>query len=315
MANICHLDYHLFEFQKVEEVIKANKNFVLPENYSSVDEFCEDFKEQSHLDNISIGKPDDAFPIVDKMVEKFFSESKVKPEDVQYIVYVDQYFSTDEKASIPHGIAKKYNMEDAVVFNLHQGCGSSLTAMTLANKLLTEDDKYMIVLSACFVPNVELRYIVTTVVGDAVSMVVLNKSKGDIQLLADRTRSEGTMSLNYYNNINKELDAIAVIRVGIKTIKTMLKENNITIDDIDKMVPQSIHYNAYLNIYSNFLGIESEKIFLDNISKGGHLGDVDVIRNIKDYSDAEKNKTVLLYGLGGPVGKDKNFNALLLKIK
>ena len=156
----------------------------------------------------------------------------------------------------------------------------------------------------------------TTIVGDALGIVVISKDESDIELIDVNSKSSGIISYNILNNVNQEIDVITVIKKGVETVKELLERNKISILKIAAFIPQNINYNIYTNIYAKFLGIPKERMFLENIPKGGHLGDIDIIRNLKDFKEKnilKKGDYIVLYGLGGPIGKDKDYHAILAK--
>ncbi len=104
-------------------------------------------------------------------------------------------------------------------------------------------------------------------------------------------------------------------------MKRVLEKKNVKITDLLKIIPQNINAFAYEKLYTSLLKIDKSLFFLKNIPNGGHLGDVDLIRNLTDYfvelelqePSLDESETILLYGMGGPEGKDKNYHAILLE--
>ena len=79
-----------------------------------------------------------------------------------------------------------------------------------------------------------------------------------------------------------EMDFIMRERLLIGNIKklvvNLLERNNLKRNDIRKFIPQNVYYLFY-RLYAKSFNVKLEKFFLDNIAAGGHLGDVDSIRN------------------------------------
>lgn len=322
MASINYLDYQIFDLVTIEDFFNMcqipQKELV---GYKSKNDFVKDFKDKSNIHRISIGKADKAYCICRQMVEVFFEKTSISPKDIDSIILVDPFSTTTSFGSIPHCIAKEFNCEHANIFILNQACGSSFLCMSLADNFLKKEDSFMLVLSTCFAPNIDHRLSHTSIIGDAIGMLVMQKNnEGDILIRNSKTISDGTNSYNKYYNVHDELDAITIARIGTQTIKGLLEKENQPINSISKIIPQNINAFAYTNLYSKFLKVPPSIFYLDNISEGGHLGDVDIIRNLKDYSrlieENQYNKeNILLYGMGGPEGKDKNFHAILVDYK
>lgn len=320
MASISYLDYQVFDMITIEDLFSKCE---IPQEellaYNSKEEFVKYFKEKSNIHNISIGEVNKVYHICRDMIEDFFIKTSILSKDIDAIILVDPFSTTASSGSIPHCIAKEFNCEHANIFILNQACGSSFLCMELAENLIREKNKYLLVISTCFAPNINGRLSHTSIIGDAIGLLVLQKNnKGKVIIKNSETQSDGTNSYNKIYNIDKELDAITIARTGTQTIKRLLKKEKISIDSIFKIIPQNINSFAYTNLYSNFLKISPSMFYLDNIPNGGHLGDVDIIRNLKDYLELIKNKetdcfNILLYGMGGPEGKDKNYHAILVQ--
>jgi len=66
------------------------------------------------------------------------------------------------------------------------------------------------------------------------------------------------------------------------------------------------------------LSIEPSKFYLDNIKDGGHINDVDLIRNAKDFLDKEKqnkkNIRLLMYAIDLVKTLDINYHLISLNI-
>jgi 3-oxoacyl-[acyl-carrier-protein] synthase III len=76
------------------------------------------------------------------------------------------------------------------------------------------------------------------------------------------------------------------------------------------IIPQNINKSGW-NYYCQVLNYPIENVFLDNCNDG-HMGDVDIIRNITDvnkYKKLESGKYALVYGLGTGL----SWNALLIR--
>ncbi len=95
-----------------------------------------------------------------------------------------------------------------------------------------------------------------------------------------------------------------------RMILDLLQRNNLSVNDIHKYVPQTIHYLLY-RMYAKSINVKLDRFFLDNIPKGGHLGDVDSIRNLKDaflkYNETKGSK-YMLFTLGDKCWMARRFH-------
>ena len=323
MAIISYFNYHLFDLMDVNDFFdKCSVPAFEIELYGNKENYINDFVSKSSIHKVSIGDANKAYEISKEMVRRFFIKTKINPEDIECIIYVDPFGTTAHLGSVAHVIAKDFKFEHANVFILNQACGSSFLCAALADNFIRKEGKYLMVLSACFSPDINHRLSHTSIIGDAIGLLVLQKSdEGEIRVVGSTTQSDGTNSYNKINHIDSELDALTIAKTGSKTMKKVLGQEKVRISDLLKIIPQNINAFAYEKLYTSLLKVDKSLFFLKNIPNGGHLGDVDLIRNLTDYfrelklqkTTLDDYETILLYGMGGPEGKDKNYHAILLE--
>ncbi|GEM_PF-5424106 len=197
MAIISYFDYHLFNLMDVNDFFaKCSIPPAEIESYGNKEEYINDFVSKSNIQNVSIGDANIAYEISKTMVEDFFNKTKISPADVECIIYVDPFGTTAHLGSIAHVIAKDFKFEHANVFILNQACGSSFLCTALADNFIQEKGKYLLVLSCCFSPNIDHRLSHTSIIGDAIGLLVLQKSDiGKIRVMASTTQSDGTLTI------------------------------------------------------------------------------------------------------------------------
>jgi 3-oxoacyl-[acyl-carrier-protein] synthase-3 len=91
-----------------------------------------------------------------------------------------------------------------------------------------------------------------------------------------------------------------IVNVGAELIKSLVKKNHLTLKDIALIIPQNISASGW-NFYCQMLEFPKERVFLDNFDDGGHMGDVDIIRNITEIRKRELLKPrdfAVIYGIG-----------------
>lgn len=327
MAKILYSDYYLPNKRvDLKETVKANETIPLPEGYTTKDDFCEDFAEESKLKEIAVENEKDVVQIFNSLLSKFFAEFPISPFKIKYIFYtnpLNNYLANG--ASVPYYLQAKFRMEQAAVLIIDQKCATSLFALEVARALLQKDNNSCaLILSPCFLKKMDERFIQFTVCGDAAGIMLVKAGdhQEGFEIIDFLSLSDGSFSLNRYETSPGEWDGhagsvndrIKIIEKGIGVINDLLAANGLDTGDLKLLIPQSVNYYAYY-IYSRLLKIPIEKVFTDNIPFGGHLGDVDTVRN---FTDVKRNRNfkegdnVLLYGLGSD-GTDLNYNALLLR--
>lgn len=305
MAGIVHADYYLPErFMTVKEVL-ANSPGLRLQPGESLDAFCETFSQQSGLRRISIGDSKEALPVFAKLLRTFFEKSAVSPGDIAYIVVTDPdnifHSKTVNTASC---LQIEFGMSSATIVYLRQGCAGTLMALGMLNRLLTKERRYGLVLSSSFAPSMERRFLTYSMWGDAQGIAVVGFGEPSFEIVDWNARSDGSTSYANFTNSPPPFtsaDRIVMTKRGVEVMRELLARNHLTFSDLAMVIPQITHYVTYASVYAGLMGVPRDRIFLDNMSAGGHTADVDIIRNVHDVLEKRppaKGSYFMLYGIG-----------------
>ncbi len=304
MASIFYVDYHIPDtLIPVEDVFKNCTDSILPGQYDSFDDLYETLRKVDGLDRITIENKEPAIRTFSDLMSNFLRNKNVDPMDVSYIFFNhSRYFVTDDGVSIPYYLRQEYGLGNASIFSLQIGCAGSTIASVLATGMLSLNDKgkYAIILSNSYFPEMEDRYIGYTIMGDGAGIMVISRESADYDIIGFDSITDGLASYEQYYGIGnaKEID---IPYVGMKFAKNFLSNNGLRPSDIYMMIPQNISTTLLRNMYLNYMSFPVDKCFLQNIPNGGHMGDVDVIRNLKDFTDMYSppiGALVLLFAIG-----------------
>lgn len=113
------------------------------------------------------------------------------------------------------------------------------------------------------------------------------------------------------------LNRMDMINKGGTFLRASLKKQNLTFNDIEKIITANVRYDVFNDLYSKLLGIDPEIFFLDNVPYGGHINDIDLIRNLKDYllktAEKDKKEYLLMYSPDVELSSDINYHLITLK--
>ncbi len=265
--------------------------------------------------NIYIENEKDEIAMLNVLAERFFQQSPVSPQDISHLIYASPYNAHMGDIYVPYVLHKLCKFQNTSVMRIDQQCVSAMGALEIAAALV-DSGKGTNIMIACLSrePDMEARFLGNTIVGDGAGLMIVGKDNGQARIIDYVSVSDGSYSYNAYHNKKEEADFLQDVRRGTDTVTKILRATGREIQDIKVIIPQNVNYSVYY-LYTRFLGIEQEKMYLKNIFNGGHLRDVDTIKN---YVDAVNDNTLqdgdqcMLFG-SGTHGNDATYNAILLE--
>jgi hypothetical protein len=213
-------------------------------------------------------------------------------------------------------------MANAVILPLIQLCASSVIAMGIAGKLLNEHE-YMLIVSAQRCPDLKGRFVGFSVMGDGLSLALVAKGPGTVTIGRWSAYNCGDTSFNKMNcgavsqksTLNLQR---SIIGNGIAFLERSLADMGCRLDDIAAFIHPNTNYDVWNKIYPQLLNTTGDLFYTDNISDGGHINDVDLVRNLKDYllgAHARRPLMVMVYAIDLGESFDINYHLLLLESK
>ncbi len=234
-------------------------------------------------------------------------------EDVK-IVIVATFTPDKETPAVSAEVAKAIGIkEDAICFDLNAACSGFVYSCSVVNGLLEQyKEKYALVIGSEVISNVmELTDRSTAILfGDGSGAVVLKKednlSFGAVSgFVGDE---EDVLSIS--NETKKlQMDGQAVFRFATekmtKAIKQILDENNLTLDDIDIIIPHQAN-KRIIDLAVKKLGCDYSKFFL-NLENYGNTSAASIPMALYE-ANIKENKKVLCVGFGAGL----SYGAVLL---
>lgn len=272
--------------------------------------------DEANLDYICIENEKNEIEIFIQLIQQYFDSTNTSRDEITYLMYACPDNIWIGNVQIPYFLLEYFGMKNATAILLDQMCATTLEAINMGSALIDSKraDKVMI-LSITHGDLLENRYIGKTVVGDGAAIMVLGQDNVIVDIKDVLSKSNGTYSLQAWKNNFEQTSPEQVVKAGAQLIKDILKKNNLTFDDVKMIIPQNINQHGFA-LYADILGISAKQFFTDNIPFGGHLSDVDTIRNFTDllikdgnYNQGDK---FILYGLG-TIGKDRVYCSVLLE--
>lgn len=311
-----YLDYYIPDTViEIDEILKDTKL-----DYGAK----ENFKSETKISNIASfdGNEGSVLKAYINMVDNMFVKTNVDSKSIAFLVCGSELLLNNPNYSIAHYLKHKFKMENAVILPLLQPCASSVFAMGLLGKLL-KNNQYAIVLSGVNLSNKHRsRFLDFTVIGDGLSLVLVSGSPGICEVDSWYTHSFSDSSIR---KVEEKLETRILLNFrkdmisnGTKFIINSMASKGITFDEIEKFISGNVRNDVFERLYSLTLGISSNLFFLDNIPFGGHMNDVDIVRNLKDYLknrvDVNQQKYIILYAPDLQASYDVNYHLIILKM-
>lgn len=304
----------------VEEYVKMLSDSFLRDIAVDRNDLTGILKNSIGIKHIYIDDRDNEAEIFGRMLEKYFAEGHASPGEIDFIIYTrgdslakgDPWSMTEDACiNVPYEVQKKFKMNRAQVFNVEQVCAGTLVGARIAYSFIGDGSaRKVVLLSGNFFKKPESRLMGGLgLVSDGLGIMEISSGDRGLELVDFAAATDASMTM--VKDFKKGTNPATIVNYGSTLIKSLVKRNNLTLKDISLIIPQNIS-NSGWNFYCQVLEYPKERIFLDTFNDGGHMGDVDIIRNI---TEAGKRKLLapqdyaILYG----IGTGTSWNALLLR--
>lgn len=305
MAGIKYLDYYIPQNKTTVSDLLTNSS----KSNKEQDE-CEKYYNSCSVERISRWKDEPILEVVCGMIERLIHESGINAKDVKYLFMANPRFAIQNLVNVPYYIKEKFDFENMSIIFLNQICASSIMAFGMASQLIGLKQECAMVLSLNAMNDHE-RIRNFTVAGDGAGVALIGNDNCIFSFENFLTKSFGKNSLNRYDFDKAPMTGLQIAKVAVSFIRQIFHEAEVDIADINQIIAQNTN-RMQLEIFEKLLKVPENFIFKENISKCGHIGDVDTIRNLKDFEKSERGR-YLLYASGLYETEDIFFAELLLK--
>ncbi|AAK76879.1 3-oxoacyl-[acyl-carrier-protein] synthase III [Clostridium acetobutylicum] len=293
MSKILYADYYIpSNIISAKDILLNSESFLLENSSSDVIEAANKYIRDTKLSEIAVEKDYDIINIFSAMLSKMFEKIDVAPCKIRNIFYTSyDNYNYNDYVSVPYYLQEKYKLSNAAVMVLNQQCASTLQAIRMADCInRTEKGAYSLIISPAFLDKSKDRYTGFTIVGDGAAIMLIgddNKGEG-FKIVDTFSISGGYTSWYCYENFNKakrnKYDEMKIRLIMYKSFNQLIK-----------------HFKKYEPWFKNSKFIigqsvneKLEKEYLGNLGTlyknyyGGHIEDVDTIRNLKDMINSAK---------------------------
>jgi 3-oxoacyl-[acyl-carrier-protein] synthase III len=286
--GITYLDYYIPESTiDIRDYFNSIKlpNFIT-NNYNSYEEFVEENVNNYECKKIPVELKKTPYEMYEYLINKYF-QNKSDLKDIDLVIFTGQLLKYKGlNYSVPHRIIDNFNMNNAMVLEIYNYClGIPSSIYTAKNIMLNDENiKKVMIVSNSFVDDMQKRYLSgTSILGDGAAILILEKTPYNIikDYIYFNDGSFNSFMLNNSVGISSK-SFMQYIDWGIKTIQKIIKKNKLEIKEIDQFLIQNTH-KLIAHFYAKKLAININKIYLKNLQRYGHIGDIDFVLNLKNY--------------------------------
>jgi 3-oxoacyl-[acyl-carrier-protein] synthase III len=249
------------------------------------------------LEKINIENQLDKAEMLGLLIEKLFNTGKVVPAAIDLIIIVEEV-RTNPTESLGKYLQHKFKMDNAFVLNVSGNhCANVAVAWDLVRAFSGSLHNTILILNATSTEKSVDRIIGSYgLLSDGAGLMLLQNQSGICSL-----RDSVILSNGLLNKVDMNQDySLIHLRYALGSIHKLLERNSIGPEKIKRVISQ----NANPLLLTNAMieaGIDSRKIYMENLGRVGHMDSVDFIVNLKDILSAnilEKDDYVLAFNMG-----------------
>ncbi len=307
MAKILYTDYHL-----PGNMVPTGKYFEMvdipvPKIYSSKEEYSEAFIKQNKVEYVGIENRFNLVEIFSDMLTKLFENTNIDRNQIKYIFYTKsyaayyalygdgKYYGKNRDKScinIPYYLTEKFQLRNTCIITNEGKCSSVTQAMDLGAMCCDRKKGYSLILTPS-ISERSTRYTNIGLIGDGAGLMLLggNEEESDFEIIDSFLKTNGELSCSIFNSrdnlacLQDSISNVVPVHANYETMfrSEVLDSHGINSEDIKAVITLNLKYlvDKYNKLYPS-------KAYADNLPYGGHISDVDIIRNFKDFSRNSK---------------------------
>lgn len=215
---------------------------------------------------------------------------KIDLSQIKYILYAHTIQNvTPHTINVIEQIKEEFNLRHAISFSVTQhNCASALTAIEIASYLLQKEGDNILLLTGekAFTPSAQVIPN-TSFMGEGSSASILTRNSPKNKLLS----LERTILGKYYSGIYQNSELLkefeqTYVKTLCNTLRRALKTAKVKLEDLKIIIPHNVNKTSWLRV-ADYLQINKEKVYLNNISQIGHCFSSDSFINYCSVEEEE----------------------------
>lgn len=300
---IQYIDYFIPEGRiGIDDIFsEASAASKMPPAFSTPQEGADFFKSTLALEMVSCSQGLTEEQMLGSLLTKMIDAKIVDCKDIDLIISIGDDQGNSQRMLNPgHYIQFKYGFvhADVMAFSGNH-CANTEYAIVLAEGLLKcGKANHILVINASIFRSHADRIVGTYGVhGDAAGIVYLNNVINDgISITGHHSYTNGIL---YKADVNEKMLSLVLCKNYLTCLSGFIRKFSIQPEDIVAIIVQNANYHLVSQCLQS-LGFMPKLLFLENISKYGHLDSIDFIVNLKSImeSNYQEGTNFISFGAG-----------------
>lgn len=316
---INYMDYYIPNTQYSADYILKNISQERKNEIKNFDNYITKFLNETKIETIAYFEDKREFSRkIYELIEKMLKNVNITAKDISYILCGNPHLFNMDGVSIIHSLKNDFNFSNSIILPIMQPCAATLCGISISEKLL-ENEKYILIVSGCCWNSIDERYIDFSIRGDGISIMLLSQNEGKFCVKDSNVLNYNNSILNVDGSLKYDeptLSRINLICTGSNFVADSIKKFGVDVSNLSKIIQPNPGYYVFHNLYSYYAKLDSDIFFYDNIPNGGHICDIDIVRNLMDFDKKRKLKPgekVMLYTPDVEPTFDINYYSVLLE--
>lgn len=295
--NLHYLDYYLPEtVLSVKDLVDLVDEHVIPPVFENKAEYLMFTKDILEQENVLVETQFSEVEMINGLLTKFFSGSTIKPNEIDLIITC-QEGNQNTSESFVKCLQHEHKMTNANVMNISGNHCANVPVIWDFIRSMQNSMRHILIVAGNKTVNHNDRILgAYGILSDGAGIALLSVDPGICSMKNQVKLSNGSL---YKVDMNKD-NSLLHYKYMTAGVKKLLENGSLPVDSLASVIPQNANI-LLLSKVTMGLGIDTRKIFTQNISRSGHVDSVDFIINLKDILDEGKltsGDTILALNMG-----------------
>ncbi|GIQ69324.1 hypothetical protein XYCOK13_21480 [Xylanibacillus composti] len=239
---------------------------------------------QAGIRSVAVDDETPAPRMMERVMEQLLVKHRLPPERIKYVLVPYLYYSFPWTMNVFAAMRERFGLEQALCFSVRDLlCSNVLMAMHIGSKLLErfagpDDLAVVLAVEKCLLPDQRFGggHFIT---GDGAAAVFIGSGPRGDKLLAFRSAADlRTLQQGKMRDGRDEVPDYFYYVNLVKTIRFVLSEAQLEIEDIRLIIPNNIAVETW-TLLAKLMKIERDRIYTEGLADSGHINNCDLLHN------------------------------------